>query len=356
MESSNIVKVVAAFVAGIVVALGSALIYVRVSDMRHPLPISQASTSAPAVPTELPDAGPDVTPQEASPAPVLPEPKPAATEAPKAHFTTRPSMQPRRTYVNATPVNAGAKAVRKPVLLAKTSDTHPVLRMPPPAAAPVSDPLPAQSTAENDQPVAQDQVTSSNPPSSSPDTEALPTPPVTPQPHVVTLAAGTALAVRLGETLSTDHNYTGDTFRATLLTPVIQDGFIIADRGSKVLGKVVYAQSAGHMSSVAGLSLALTEINTTDGQRVTVRTTVYDQKGSSNMGQDTAKIAGGAALGALIGGVAGGGKGAAIGAGVGGAAGTGAVLLTHGRAAVVESETQLTFRLANPLTITEKLN
>ena len=355
MESSNIVKVVAAFVAGIVVALGSALIYVRVSDMRHAVPVSLASTSAPVVPAELPEPVPDITPQDTSPAPVLPEPKPAASEA-RPRIAPRLPKQPRRTYVNATPVNAGAKAVRKPLILAK-NDAHPVLRMPAPAPSTVSDPPPAQNTAEDVQPMAQDQTTSDQAASNNaPAVEAPPPAPTAPQPHVVTIPAGTVLSIRLGETLSTDHNYTGDTFRATLMTPVIQDGFIIADRGSKVLGRVVYAQSAGHMSNAAGLSVALSEINTTDGQRVAVRTTVYDQKGSSNGSQDVAKIAGGAALGAIIGGVAGGGKGAAIGAGVGGAAGTGAVLLTHGSAAVIGNETQLTFRLANALTITEKLN
>jgi hypothetical protein len=173
---------------------------------------------------------------------------------------------------------------------------------------------------------------------------------------VVTLPAGTILSVRLGETLSTDHNYSGDTFRGTLISPIIQDGFIIADRGSKVLGRVVASQSAGHMASSAGLTLTLSEINTTDGQRVRIDTTTFERRGGSNMNSDAAKIAGGAALGAIIGGIAGGGKGAAIGAGAGGAAGTGAVLLSHGKPAVIESETQMTFRLANPVRITEKLN
>jgi hypothetical protein len=160
----------------------------------------------------------------------------------------------------------------------------------------------------------------------------------------------------MGETVSTEHNYTGDTFRATLLTPIIQDGFIIADRGSKVLGRIVDAQPPGHMSGTAGLTLALTEINTTDGQRVAIETSTFQRRASNNVGPDTAKIAGAAALGAIIGGIAGGGKGAAIGAGAGGAAGTGAVLLTRGKPAIVESETPVTFRLANAVTITEKLN
>jgi hypothetical protein len=177
-----------------------------------------------------------------------------------------------------------------------------------------------------------------------------------PQPHVVTLQAGTNLLVRLGETLSTEHNYAGDTFRGTLEAPVIMDGFIIAEKGSKVLGRIVGAQKAGRMEGVAGLHLTLTEINTTDGQRVPVETGFFDKKGPSSAGENTAKIAGGAALGAIIGAIGGGGKGAAIGAGAGGAAGTGAVLLTHGKPAVLPAETRLTFQLARPAIISEKFN
>jgi hypothetical protein len=177
-----------------------------------------------------------------------------------------------------------------------------------------------------------------------------------PQPHVVTLAAGTNLAIRLLETLSTDHNYTGDTFRGTLESPIIMDGFIIADRGSKVLGRIASAQKAGHLEGLADLVLTLTEINTTDGQRVRIETNTFDKKGSSSAGEDVAKIAGGAALGAIIGGVAGGGKGAAIGAGAGGAVGTGAVIATRGKPAVLATETRLNFQLTSPVTITEKLN
>jgi len=164
------------------------------------------------------------------------------------------------------------------------------------------------------------------------------------------------LAIRLGETLASDHNYTGDTFRATLEAPIIVDGFIIADRGSKVLGKVVNAQQAGRVEGLSGLTLALVEINTTDGQRVRIQTDLYSKQGPGSAGSDAAKIAGGAALGAIIGAIAGGGKGAAIGAGAGGAAGTGVVLATRGKPTALPSETRLTFRLSAPVTITEQLN
>jgi hypothetical protein len=162
--------------------------------------------------------------------------------------------------------------------------------------------------------------------------------------------------VRLGETLSTDHNYTGDTFRGTLQAPIIMDGFIIAEKGSKVLGRIVTAQKPGRVQGVGELTLTLTEINTTDGQRVKIETGSVEKKGQTSTGEDAATIAGGAALGAIIGAIAGGGKGAAIGAGVGGAAGTGTVLATRGKPAVLPNESRLTFQLANPVTITEKLN
>jgi hypothetical protein len=134
------------------------------------------------------------------------------------------------------------------------------------------------------------------------------------------------------------------------------DGFVIAEKGSKVLGRVVGAGKAGKLEGTANLQLTLTEINTTDGQHVRVETGSVSKKGPSNAGQEAAKIGGGAVLGAIIGAIAGGGKGAAIGAGAGGAAGTGAVLLGRGKPAVIPNETQLTFQLSSPATITERFN
>jgi hypothetical protein len=173
---------------------------------------------------------------------------------------------------------------------------------------------------------------------------------------VVTLPAGTTILIRLGETISTDRNYSGDTFRGTLDQAIVSDGFIIADRGSKVLGQIVRAEKAGRMRGLSDLSLSLTEINTTDGQQVRISSDTFDKHGSSSKGADTAKIAGGAALGAIIGALGGGGKGAAIGSGAGAAAGAGTVLVTRGKAAIIPAETQIQFRLTNPVTITEKLN
>jgi hypothetical protein len=172
----------------------------------------------------------------------------------------------------------------------------------------------------------------------------------------VTLAAGTPITVRMNEAVSTDSNYAGDTFTANLDKPVIVDGYIIADRGSRVIGKVIESQKAGRTKGLANLSLALTEIHTTDGQTVRIETTPWDKQGQKSKRRDAAEIAGGAALGAIIGAIAGGGKGAAIGAGGGGAAGTGVVLTQRGKSASVPAEARLTFALDQPVTITERLN
>ncbi len=172
----------------------------------------------------------------------------------------------------------------------------------------------------------------------------------------MTLPAGTTLSIRLGETLTSEHNSNGDTFAGTLDAPVIADGFIIAERRSRVAGRIIQSSRAGRVKGLANLELAVSEINTTDGQRVPVETDSYQKWGNSSAKSDTAKVAGAAAVGAIIGAIAGGGMGAAIGAGAGGAAGTGVALGTRGSAVSIPSESILTFRLARAVTITEKFN
>jgi len=172
----------------------------------------------------------------------------------------------------------------------------------------------------------------------------------------VTITAGTTLPVRIGETLSSAHNQPGDSFLATLEQPLVVDGFIIAERGARLEGRVTDADQAGRGKGASHLSIALVRLATSDGQNIRISTSPYEKDGTSAAGTDAAKIGGGAAIGAIIGAIAGGGKGAAIGAGVGGAAGAGDVLLTRGKPAEIRVETRLTFRIQDPITITERLD
>ena len=329
MNSSTLVKIVAAFTAGIVVALGSALIYVRASE-RHveasfvqgapPLP-----ASAPGNDTEtLPNADRTSDSPPATVEPNAPVPKKSRSRQELATLGHR--FQHNNDPLTPEP----AQRVEQQIPDAPPPNPY-TTQQPSPVASPgaVADP-PVQQPVEQPAPMR--------------------------QPRTVTLQAGTNLAIRLGETLSTDHNYSGDTFRASLEAPIVKDGAVIAERGSKVLGRVVTVQKAGRVQGPSDISLTLTEINTTDGQRLQVQTDSFDKKGSAATGRDAAKVGGGAALGAIIGAIAGGGKGAGIGAGIGGAAGVGDVLLTRGRPLTLPSETSLTFRLSAPATITERLN
>jgi hypothetical protein len=162
------------------------------------------------------------------------------------------------------------------------------------------------------------------------------------------------LPVRLQDSISSDRNHPGDTFTATLDQPLVVDGFVIAERGARVEGKIVEAQQAGRVKGLASIALELTRLNLSDGQHVEISTDSFTKMGPESKKQDAAKIGGGAALGAIIGAIAGGGKGAAIGAGAGGATGTGVVLATRGKPAVLPSETKISFRLNNSVTITER--
>jgi hypothetical protein len=326
---SNVVKIAGAFIAGLMIALASALIYVKANSRRDSPPVAQIE--------QAPE------PETAA----SPEPPSTATAAPQSE----PEAPPEESPV-ARPKPAENRKAARPKAARRTEAPAPVqvVENKPVTAAPSS--LPGQSTPAypTTSQATQDQSTAI-PPQTAP---AAPV--IAPQPHVVELAAGTELAIRLGETLSSDHNYAGDTFRGTLDQRIVRNGFIIAEKGSTVLGRIVEIDKPGRVRGTSQLNVTLTEINTTDGQRIQVQTNSVEKRGQASTGTDTAKIAGGAALGALIGALGGGGKGAAIGAGAGGAAGTGVVLATRGKAAVLPSESRLTFQLASPVTITEKLN
>jgi hypothetical protein len=189
--------------------------------------------------------------------------------------------------------------------------------------------------------------------------EAVSLPPPTVEarvPHVVTLTAGTSLAVRIGETISSARNQPGDSFLATLTQPLVIDGFVIAERGSRLEGRVVDAAQAGRGRGASHLSISVVRLATSDGQNIRIRTEPYAKDGASPAATDAAKVGGGAAIGAVIGAIAGGGKGAGIGAGAGGALGTGDVLLTHGRPVEIPVETRVSFKVQDSVIITERLD
>jgi hypothetical protein len=172
----------------------------------------------------------------------------------------------------------------------------------------------------------------------------------------VTITAGTVVAVRMGEALSSAHNQAGDTFLATLDQPLVVDGFVIAERGARVEGRVVGADQAHRSNGGAQFGIELNKLSTADGQQIRIRTDAYKKDVGGPTGRDVAKVGAIAAIGAAIGAAAGGGKGAAVGAGVGGAAGVADVLLTRNKTVDIPVEARISFRLQDAVTVTERLN
>jgi hypothetical protein len=172
-----------------------------------------------------------------------------------------------------------------------------------------------------------------------------------PVPSQIKLPAGTFVAVRINEKLSSDHNQAGDFFTGTLVRPLVANGFVIAQPGQNVAGHVSEAVSAKHGDGSSRLGIELTEISLADGQQVPVRTQLMEyQRGNSN-GRDAGVIIGTTAAGAGIGAVAAGGVGAGVGAVAGAIAGTIGVAVTHGHATEIPPEAMLTFRTVDPVTI-----
>jgi hypothetical protein len=183
---------------------------------------------------------------------------------------------------------------------------------------------------------------------SSPAAPATEAPAPAPQPLVV--PAGTTLTVRLGESVGSKISSPGQSFSATLVSPVSVDGNTVIPAGASARGTVVDAKPLGRFKGGAILELRLNSI-TVNGSEQRIKTSAVTRT-LKGKGKRTAVMAGGGtALGAIIGGLAGGGKGAAIGAAAGAGAGTGGAAFTGNKEIVLPAESALSFRLTSPLEV-----
>lgn len=172
-------------------------------------------------------------------------------------------------------------------------------------------------------------------------------------PEKITVPAGTSLEVVLSDTLSSGSNRSGDSFAATLAAPIVVNDRVVVPQGARVAGRVVAAQSSGHLQTPPELALTLTSLEFA-GNNYDLTTSTYARRGVSHKKHNAAWIGGAAAGGALLGALAGGGKGAAIGAGVGAGGGTAAAYATGKKDIVLPSETVIRFGLREPVVITKQ--
>lgn len=88
------------------------------------------------------------------------------------------------------------------------------------------------------------------------------------------------MGVRLAETLSSDRNSVGETFRAVLDSPLIVDGIVFAEKDSSVVGRIAKVRKSSMIGGRAHLTLTLAEVTTTGGQTVRIETTNIQRLGA----------------------------------------------------------------------------
>ena len=163
------------------------------------------------------------------------------------------------------------------------------------------------------------------------------------------------ITVQTTSTLSTKSNQTGEAFSAVLVKPITSGDWVIAKQGARVEGVIVNSDPGGKVKGVASMTLALRRLTLADGRTIELDTATVVTEAKTSKGKDAKKVGIGAGVGAAIGAIAGGGSGAAIGAAVGGGAGTAAALATRGDQVEFAAESELSFTVNTPVTVTEKM-
>lgn len=179
------------------------------------------------------------------------------------------------------------------------------------AAKVAAKPATPPKTASTAKPAAPAPAAASAP---APAVEAPPPPPVT-------VPAGTTVAVKLNTGYSTKASAVGETVNAELASDLVVDGRRVARAGAPISGTITEVTSGSKkIGAVPALKIDFTQLVVADGRTMPVAIRI-NQKGQSEKGRDTAKIAGGTAAGAIVGHQVDGDKGKVIGGVIGGVAG-----------------------------------
>src|SRR5437867_1294184 len=254
-----------------------------------------------------------------------------------------------------TSTKGDAEAVRveqpKPLEGVKKRSAEPVrvAAAPRPSApVPSSAPDTPQQSATNPQAPAPPAPIFVPAPQSDPIPAPVPPPPPQPVARQVTIPAGTDVYIRMIDSIDTEQAHPNETFRASLDKPIVVDGQTIIPPRSDVFVKVVEVQSAGKLSGTSELNVELDKLFI-GKQSYPVVSNTFTETGSSQGKKAARNVGIGAAVGGIIGGVLGGKKGAIIGAGAGGGGGA---VITKSEQIRINSETQLLFKLENPVEVT----
>jgi hypothetical protein len=168
--------------------------------------------------------------------------------------------------------------------------------------------------------------------------------------QILAIPSGTAVYVRLQETISSRTAQAGQSFSAVLDEPLLVNGQTVAPEGAEIKGRIVAARESGQLRDAGYLRLTLASI-TLGGKDMPLQTSSVFVEGGSFNKRNFAYIGGGAGGGALIGALAAGGRGALVGTALGAAGGTAAAYATGKKEVGFLAERRLGFRLTQPLDV-----
>jgi hypothetical protein len=179
------------------------------------------------------------------------------------------------------------------------------------------------------------------------------------------LPAGTALKVKLANTLSTFSSKEGDPFSGRVTEAVVLDGKTVIPIGATVQGRVTKVNEPRRIAGQPTIGIFPETVVLPNGERYVLNAVLVDTslragtdvntegqfKGAGHDGKDLTEIGMGTGGGMLVGGLIGGGKGLLIGGTIG-ATLTVAHWLGKHRSATLPSGTELVMELSRPMALT----
>jgi len=180
-----------------------------------------------------------------------------------------------------------------------------------------------------------------------------------------TVPAGTALRVKLDNTLATFSSKSGDAFSGHVTEALTIDGQTIVPVGAVVQGRVTRVSEPRRIAGKPTIGILPQTLVLPTGEHFAIDATLVDTnlghgtdvneegqfKGAGHDRRDLLEIAGGTGGGMLIGGLAAAGKGTLIGAAIGGTAAI-AYWLSKRNSAVLPAGTELVMEVERPLAMT----
>jgi hypothetical protein len=176
------------------------------------------------------------------------------------------------------------------------------------------------------------------------------------------LPTGTAVKMKLENTLTTFSSKAGDPFQARVTEPVVVDGKTVIPVGATVQGRVTKTSEPRRIAGKPTIAIFPENLVLPNGERFMLNATLVDTslrrgtdvnqegqfKGEGHDGKDLTEIGLGTGGGMLIGGLAGGGKGLLIGGAIGATATVTHWLSKH-RSAMLPAGTELVMELSRPM-------